>query len=106
MRLNCVRIPCGSSCRKKKNVKKTLDVRQFHDVAPSALQPQHFFIFVIFSGGFVAKVITSVFDASEFLGNSWTNAHHNKSDVSENDQNVKKTKFVKIHWFFKSKRVK
>ena len=73
----------------KKNVKKTLDVRHFHDVSPSALQPQHFFIFVIFSGGFVAKVITSVFDASEFLGNSWTNAHHSKSEISETDQNEK-----------------
>ena len=84
----------------KKNVKKTLDVRQKCGVSPSALQPQHFFIFVIFSGGFVAKVITSVFDASENSGNLWTNAHHSKNEIFENDQNVKKPKLLKFIGFY------
>ena len=64
-----VRIPCGSSYRKKKNVKKTLYLLHFKLVPASACGEYDIFIFVIFSGGFVEKVITSVFDASENLGN-------------------------------------
>ena len=48
----------------------------------------------------MAKVITSVFDASEFLGNSWTNAHHSKSEISENHQNVKKSNLLKFIGFY------
>ena len=63
-----VRITMASTTRKKQNVKKTLDVRQKHDAASSACGKYDIFIFVIFSGGFVVKVIIRVFDESENSG--------------------------------------
>ena len=74
----------------KKNVKKTLYVRQTHDVTASALQPQHFCTFVIFSGGFMIKLIFRVFAESENSGFQWTNAHKRKNAKSENVKNAKK----------------
>ena len=64
-----------ASATRKKNVKKTLYVRQFNGVAASACGKYVIFIFVIFSGGFVVKVIIRVFDESENSGFQWTNAH-------------------------------
>ena len=85
----------------KKNVKKTLDVRHFNAVSPSALQPQHFLVFVIFSGGgVVVKVIFGVFAESENNGFQWTNAHKRKNWKSENVKNDKKWKLLKSIVFF------
>jgi len=79
----------------KKNVKKTLDVRQTYDVAASACGKYDIFIFVIFSGGFVVKVIFGVFAESENNGFQWTNAHKRKNVKSENVKNDKKSKLLK-----------
>ena len=69
----------ASTTRKKTNVKKTLDVRQNGTVAASACGKYDIFTFVIFSGGFVVKVIIRVFDESENSGFQWTNAHKRKN---------------------------
>ena len=65
----------ASTTRKKQNVKKTLDVRHFHGVPASACGKYDIFTFVIFSEGFVVKVIIGVFAESENSGFQWTNAH-------------------------------
>ena len=58
----------ASTTRKKKIVKKTLDVRQKCRVSASACGKYDILTFVIFRGGFVVKVIIKVFDESENSG--------------------------------------